>query len=155
MMAPWRHRQRHTQRQIRRQRQRHSRRKSSHIYKFKNSVQQWIYIDKQCHGITFDKDKNKDKDKDKDKDKVTERPNMCYIFENDMTQGCQIWWRWVNQWCITDVNAPGNQGGIKGESRGNQGGIMRESWGRQQRRSTRGDARDAQEVMHQRILAFP
>ena len=37
-----------------------------------------------------DKDKYKDKDKDKDKDKVTERPNMCYIFENDMTQGCQI-----------------------------------------------------------------
>ena len=103
MVAPWRHRQRHTQRQIRRQRQRHSRRKSSHIYKFKNSVQQWIYIDKQCHGITFDKDKKKDKDKDKDK--VTERPNMCYIFENDKTQGCQIWRRWVNQWCITEVNA--------------------------------------------------
>ena len=55
-----------------------------------------IYIDKHCHGITFEKDKNKDKDNDKDKDKykdkdkVTERPNMCYIFENDMTQGCQI-----------------------------------------------------------------
>ena len=31
-----------------------------------------------------------DKDKDKDKDKKTERPNMCHIFENDMTQGCQI-----------------------------------------------------------------
>ena len=37
-----------------------------------------------------DKDKDKDKYKDKDKDKVTERPNMCYIFENYMTQGCQI-----------------------------------------------------------------
>ena len=33
---------------------------------------------------------HKYKDNDKDKDKVTERPNMCYIFENDMTQGCQI-----------------------------------------------------------------
>ena len=31
-----------------------------------------------------DKDKRKDKDKDKDKDKMTKRPNMCYIFENDM-----------------------------------------------------------------------
>ena len=45
-----------------------------------------IYIDKHCHGITFEKDKNKDKDNDKDKDKykdkdkVTERPNICYIF---------------------------------------------------------------------------
>ena len=37
-----------------------------------------------------DKDKAKDKDKDKDKDKITKRPNMCYIFENDMTQGYQI-----------------------------------------------------------------
>ena len=39
-----------------------------------------------------DKDKEKDKDKDnhKDKDKMTKRPNMCHIFENDMTQGCQI-----------------------------------------------------------------
>ena len=27
------------------------------------------------------------KDKDKDKDKMTKRPNKCYIFENDMTQG--------------------------------------------------------------------
>ena len=86
------------------------------MYKFKYFVQQWIYIDKQFHGITFDKDndrdkdkdkdKDKDEDKDKDKDKVTRRPNMCYIFENDMTQGCQIWWRWVNQWCITEANAP-------------------------------------------------
>ena len=33
------------------------------------------------------KDKYKDKDKDKDKDKMTKRPNKCYIFENDMTQG--------------------------------------------------------------------
>ena len=49
-----------------------------------------IYINKQCHGIKFDKDKGKIKDKDKDKDRVTKRPNMCYIFENDMTQGCQI-----------------------------------------------------------------
>ena len=31
-----------------------------------------------------DKRKYKDKDKDKDKDKMTKRPNMCYIFENDM-----------------------------------------------------------------------
>ena len=30
------------------------------------------------------------KDKDKDKDKMTKRPNMCHIFENAMTQGCQI-----------------------------------------------------------------
>ena len=29
--------------------------------------------------------RNKDKDKDKDKDKVLKRPNMCYIFEKDMT----------------------------------------------------------------------
>ena len=46
------------------------------------------------YGITFDsrKDKEKDKDKDnhKDKDKMTKRPNMCHIFENAMTQGCQI-----------------------------------------------------------------
>ena len=31
--------------------------------------------------------KYKDKYKDKDKDKMTKRPNKCYIFENDMTQG--------------------------------------------------------------------
>ena len=37
-----------------------------------------------------DKDKDKDKDKDTDKDKVLKRPNMCYIFEKDMTQGYQI-----------------------------------------------------------------
>ena len=37
-----------------------------------------------------DKDKDKYKDKDKDKDKMTKRPNKCYIFENDMTQGYQI-----------------------------------------------------------------
>ena len=37
-----------------------------------------------------DKDKDKDKDKHKDKDKMTKRHNMCHIFENDMTQGCQI-----------------------------------------------------------------
>ena len=30
------------------------------------------------------------KDKDKDKDEMTKRPNMCHIFENGMTQGCQI-----------------------------------------------------------------
>ena len=36
-------------------------------------------------------DTNSDhKYKDKYKDKVTKRPNMCYIFENDMAQGCQI-----------------------------------------------------------------
>ena len=58
-----------------------------------------IYIDKYEYGITFDshKDKEKDKDKDKDednhkdKDKMTKRPNMCHIFENDMTRGCQIY----------------------------------------------------------------
>ena len=27
---------------------------------------------------------------DKDKDEMTKRPNMCHIFENGMTQGCQI-----------------------------------------------------------------
>ena len=32
-----------------------------------------------------DKRKCKDKDKDKDKDKMTKRPNICHIFENDMT----------------------------------------------------------------------
>ena len=32
-----------------------------------------------------DKRKYKDKDKDKDKDKMTKRPNICHIFENDMT----------------------------------------------------------------------
>ena len=31
------------------------------------------------------KDKHKYKDKDKDKDKMTIRPDMCYIFEKDMT----------------------------------------------------------------------
>jgi len=37
-----------------------------------------------------DEDKYKYKDKDKDKDEMTKRPNMCHIFENGMTQGCQI-----------------------------------------------------------------
>ena len=32
-----------------------------------------------------DNDKDKRKDKDKDKDKMTKRPNMCHIFENDIT----------------------------------------------------------------------
>ena len=32
-----------------------------------------------------DNDKDKRKDKDKDKDKMTKRPNICHIFENDMT----------------------------------------------------------------------
>ena len=32
-----------------------------------------------------DKDKEKYKDKDEDKDKITKRPNICHIFENDMT----------------------------------------------------------------------
>ena len=32
-----------------------------------------------------DKDKDKYKDKDEDKDKITKRPNICQIFENDMT----------------------------------------------------------------------
>ena len=31
------------------------------------------------------KDKDKYKDKDEDKDKITKRPNICHIFENDMT----------------------------------------------------------------------
>ena len=38
------------------------------------------------YGITFDSRK----DKEKDKDKMTKVPNMCHIFENAMTQGCQI-----------------------------------------------------------------
>ena len=37
-----------------------------------------------------DNDKDKSKDKDKDKDKMTKIPNMCHIFENDMTQGYQL-----------------------------------------------------------------
>ena len=37
-----------------------------------------------------DKYTRKDKDKDNDKDEMTKRPNMCHIFENDMTQGYQI-----------------------------------------------------------------
>ena len=48
-------------------------------------------------------DKDKRKDKDKDKDKMTKRPNMCHIFENDMTQGYQLWWWRMNQWLITLV----------------------------------------------------
>ena len=32
-----------------------------------------------------DNDKDKRKYKDKDKDKMTKRPNICHIFENDMT----------------------------------------------------------------------
>ena len=32
-------------------------------------------------------DEDKYKDKDNDKYKMTKRPNMCHIFENDMTQG--------------------------------------------------------------------
>ena len=32
-----------------------------------------------------DNDKDKRKDKDKDKDKMTKRPNICHIFENNMT----------------------------------------------------------------------
>ena len=32
-----------------------------------------------------DEDKRKYKDKDKDKDKMTKRPNMCHIFEKDLT----------------------------------------------------------------------
>ena len=51
-------------------------------------VLQQIYKDKYEQGITFDS--RKDKDNHKDKDKMTKRPNMCHIFENDMTQGCQI-----------------------------------------------------------------
>ena len=37
-----------------------------------------------------DKDTDKDKYKDKDKDKVKIGPNMCYIFENVIAQGCEI-----------------------------------------------------------------
>ena len=47
-------------------------------------------MDKYEYGITFDSRKDKDKDKHKDKDKMTKRPNMCHIFENDRTKGCQI-----------------------------------------------------------------
>ena len=32
-----------------------------------------------------DNDEDKRKYKDKDKDKMTKRPNICHIFENDMT----------------------------------------------------------------------
>ena len=56
-----------------------------------------------CPRDDNDKDKRKDKDKDKDKDKMTKRPNMCHIFENDMTQGYQLWWWRMNQWLITFV----------------------------------------------------
>ena len=35
-------------------------------------------------------DNDKDTHKDKDKDKMTKRPNMCHIFENDLTHGYQI-----------------------------------------------------------------
>ena len=38
-----------------------------------------------CPSDDNDKDKRKYKDKDKDKDKMTKRPNMYHIFENDMT----------------------------------------------------------------------
>ena len=38
-----------------------------------------------CPSDDNDKDKRKYKDKDKDKDKMTKRPNMCHIFENDIT----------------------------------------------------------------------
>ena len=43
-------------------------------------------------GDDNDKDTRKDKDNDNDKDEMTKRPNMCHIFENDMTQGYQIQW---------------------------------------------------------------
>ena len=50
-------------------------------------------------GDDNDKDTRKDKDKDNDKDEMTKRPNMCHIFENDMTQGYQIrWWRMNWRW---------------------------------------------------------
>ena len=76
-----------------------STRKSPWIYKFSYYMLQQICIDKYEYGITFDSRK------DKDKDKMTKRPKMCYIFENDMIQGCQIWWWWINQWCITEGDA--------------------------------------------------
>ena len=41
-------------------------------------------------GDDNDKDTRKDEDKDNDKYKMTKRPNMYHIFENGMTQGCQI-----------------------------------------------------------------
>ena len=37
-----------------------------------------------------DKYKDKYKYKDKDKDKVLQRPNVCYIFEDQWVQGFQI-----------------------------------------------------------------
>ena len=85
------------------------------------------------------KDKYKDKDGDDDIDKVVKRPITCYIFEKQgvqgyqmtvitktKTQGYQVWWWWVNQWCITEVDAPE---------------VMHHRW------CTRGDA---SEVMNQR-----
>ena len=41
--------------------------------------------------IDKDKDNDKDKDKDKDTDKVSETPNICYIFEILMTDAFQKW----------------------------------------------------------------
>ena len=37
-----------------------------------------------------DNEKDNDKDKDKDIDKVTQKPNICYIFEILMTYSFQI-----------------------------------------------------------------
>ena len=59
-------------------------------------TQQWetvgsMQVTRTEHLITLVyKDKDKDKGKDKDKDKVLQRPNVCYIFEDQWVQGFQI-----------------------------------------------------------------
>ena len=70
---------------------------------FKNCNSCWLISQRKRQRQRQNKDK--DKDNHKDKDKMTKRPNMCHIFENAMTQGCQIWWWWMNQWCNTEGDA--------------------------------------------------
>ena len=50
-------------------------------FSFKNCILEWQKVQENAYLSP----KYKDKDKDKDKDKMTKRPNMCHIFENDMT----------------------------------------------------------------------
>ena len=79
---------------------------------------------------------------------------LCYIFENDMTQGLQIWWWWMNHWCIIEVNSQEvmhQRRNTRGDTpedmhhrwcnRGDATVVMHEKW------CTKGDA---PEVMHQR-----
>jgi hypothetical protein len=56
----------------------------------KNDDGGWTEVDDNDKDTRKDEDEDKDKDKDNDKYKMTKRPNMCHIFENGMTQGCQI-----------------------------------------------------------------